>query len=259
MTWKEAIVDVLKEAGTALSAREIAERIAVKGIKQTAGATPDATVGARLSTALKDVDSPFVKVGKGRYALVGGETPEITAAFPNPPEEVEPDAEAAPEHLAIRAYGVYWERDAVDWAKAVPKLLGQQFEQAKPVDFAPQRGVYLLHDGRETVYVGRTTDQGIAHRLREHSRNRLRSRWNRFSWFGLLPVADDGTVRADHEAVAGPSQLIAILEAVLIEVLEPGQNRQSGQTLGSSEYLQTEDPDLVEKRKKAMLLDLVLK
>ncbi len=36
---------------------------------------------------------------------------------------------------------------------------------AMPVNFHGQMGIYLLYDGREVIYVGRTTDRALGKRL----------------------------------------------------------------------------------------------
>ncbi len=48
-------------------------------------------------------------------------------------------------------------------------------------------------------------------------------------------------------------KIITALEAILIEALEPRQNRKRGDDLSVVEYLQTEDPEIDRKRKKALL------
>jgi hypothetical protein len=58
----------------------------------------------------------------------------------------------------IKAFGMFWRRDWVDWVTK-PRLMGQQQEGADSVNFSDQVGVYLLHDGREVMYVGRTTEK----------------------------------------------------------------------------------------------------
>jgi hypothetical protein len=56
-------------------------------------------------------------------------------------------------HKIINAYGIYWNRNLVHW-KTQPDLLGIQQIGASEVNFKEQIGIYLLHDSRETVYVG---------------------------------------------------------------------------------------------------------
>jgi hypothetical protein len=137
---------------------------------------------------------------------------------------------------------MFWRRDHVQWANR-PKLLGMQQIGAESVNFSDQLGIYLLYDGREAVYVGRATERPLGIRLFEHTRDRLGSRWDRFSWFGVRPVAEDGslgTVPATYKS----ADLLPVLEAVLIESLEPRQNRKRGDDLGAVEYLQVLDESI---------------
>jgi hypothetical protein len=52
-------------------------------------------------------------------------------------------------------------------------------------------------------------------------------------------------------------KVIPALEAILIEALEPRQNRKRGDDLSAVEYFQKEDPEINRKRQKA-LLELVI-
>lgn len=111
------------------------------------------------------------------------------------------------------------------------------------MDFGGQRGIYLLHDGRDVIYVGRSTDNSIGKRLLDHTKNRLSFRWDRFSWFGLNPVGEGGALGA-MPASYSANNMIATLEAILIEAMEPRLNRQRGQELEAFEFFQHEDPEL---------------
>jgi len=87
--------------------------------------------------------------------------------------------------------------------------------------------------------------------------DRLGGRWTRFSWFGVHPVNDDGTLSARSELAHLPIDVvIATMEAVLIEGLEPRQNRKRGDDFKAVEYLQVEDPTLELGRMKAMMRKL---
>ena len=132
-------------------------------------------------------------------------------------------------------------------------ILGQQQPGSQPVDFCAQTGVYLLHDGNRVVYVGRTTDQPLGVRLRQHISDRLNERWDRFSWFGVLPVKEDGTLAAAPPEAFNINNLIATMEALLIEGLEPPQNRKRGDDFSAVEFLQVQDPEL----EKAQILQLM--
>jgi hypothetical protein len=111
---------------------------------------------------------------------------------------------------------------------------------------------YLLHDRREVVYVGRTTDRALGARLREHTTDRLGGRWDRFSWFGILPVKSDGTLASSPSEAFNIENLIATMEALLIEGLEPPQNRKRGDGFSAVEFIQTVDPEIEKRREREL-------
>jgi len=152
----------------------------------------------------------------------------------------------------VNAFGMYWKRANVLWNKT-PKLLGQQQPVSDPVDFCQQKGVYLLHDGNKVVYVGRTTDQSLGLRLKQHISDRLNGRWDRSSWFGIFGVLDDGTLSTNAAETFNIENLIATMEALLIEGLEPPQNRKRGDDFSAVEFLQVGDPEI----RKNQTLDLI--
>jgi restriction system protein len=71
MNVRDAIIQILREAGSPLPAREIAKRILDKRLWQTRGKTPGATVAARLYMDIKTngEGSPFVLVGPQTFGL----------------------------------------------------------------------------------------------------------------------------------------------------------------------------------------------
>ena len=71
MDVKSAAIQVLQQAGTALYAKDITERIIAAGLWKSEGKTPDATVSARLYSDIKKNGdkSAFVKVGPQIFAL----------------------------------------------------------------------------------------------------------------------------------------------------------------------------------------------
>lgn len=146
---------------------------------------------------------------------------------------------------------MYWSRDAVEWVRS-PRILGKQYGGSTLVNFCDQVGVYLLYDGREVIHVGRATERGLGIRLYEHTWDRLASRWDRFSWFGLSPVAEDGTLQS-MPVTFDASKLGPALEAILVEAVEPRQNRKRGDDLAQVEYLQVEDPAVRRRALKAAL------
>lgn len=241
MTWDEAVQAVLREAGGALHYSEIAERIVAQGLREEVGATPQQTVAATISMSLREVDSPYVRVARGEYALRS--ELQIGTVAPSAPELVAEEAVTG----ALKAFGMYWQRGLVMWAR--PRLLGKQAGGTE-VNFADQQGVYLLHDRDRVIYVGRADDTLFA-RLKAHTTDRLSGRWDRFSWFGLRAVQSDGAL---SEVVLDwrHSVVIETLEALLIESLEPPLNRRRGDNLSAAEYLQVEDPDLEALRRQEL-------
>ena len=113
---------------------------------------------------------------------------------------------------------------------------------------ANQTGIYLLHDFRDILYIGRAIDSSLGSRLLVHTRDRLKTRWNRFSWFGFRAVKANGTLDriSDNYELR---DVISAMEALLIEALEPPQNRRGGDGFQGIEYIQAEDP----KKKEARL------
>jgi hypothetical protein len=123
---------------------------------------------------------------------------------------------------------------------------------ATPVDFCSQIGIYLLYDGREAIYVGRSTDRPLGRRLYEHTQDRFASRWDRFSWFGIQLVSDEGRLLPSPQSYSA-DLIIPSMEAVLIEALEPRQNRKRGDDLSGVEYIQKEDPEISRRLLKETL------
>jgi hypothetical protein len=156
------------------------------------------------------------------------------------------EGEEEEQYEIISSFGMFWRRDAVEWISN-PKLLGMQQIGAEPVNFNKQIGIYLLYDGREVIYVGRATDRPLGKRLYEHTPDRFSSRWDRFSWFGLLPVSEDGALGKMPDSYKS-ANIVPAVEAIMIEALEPRQNRKRGDDLSAVEYIQKEDPEIQKKR-----------
>lgn len=231
MTWPKAILKVLEEERNALHYREIANLIAEKHYRINLGSTPENTVNATLSQ-MPEVCSTYER---GKYILKKyyddyGRNITIETAG----------------QVMIGAFGRYWRRDVINWNVSSDKipLLGIQSLNANAIDFREQKGIYLLHLGHEVVYVGRTIEQNLVTRLFQHTQMRdpLYNRWDSFSWFGIYEIDDKGTVlkKSKEKVELENNDLIATLEALLIEVLEPGLNKQSGDRdkLKKNEYFQ---------------------
>ncbi len=96
----------------------------------------------------------------------------------------------------------------------------------------------------------------MGQRLFEHTRDRLTGRWNRFSWFGVRGVQDNGELTQIPTVGIGVGGLIATMEALLIEGLEPPQNRRQGDGFNAVEFIQETDPEVVRERDRRVLAQL---
>jgi hypothetical protein len=243
LTWRKAIEKVLSEGSGAVHYKDLTDKIIADGLRSSLGATPASTVNSFLVTAIKSegASCPWQKVGRGLYIWKQKSTPMQQVV----PSEVS-DEEEEDQYEIISSFGMFWQRDAVEWVSS-PKLLGMQQIGAEAVDFNKQIGIYLLYDGREVIYVGRATDRPLGKRLYEHTLDRFSSRWDRFSWFGLLPVSEAGSLGKMPDSYKS-ANIIPAIEAIMIEALEPRQNRKRGDDLSAVEYIQKEDPEIQKKR-----------
>lgn len=235
MTWQAAIEKVLGDADAPLHYSEIAKRIIERELRQTIGRTPSSTVSA----VLNEKRAIFERVAPATYRLRGADT---SGGAKDEPAAGSPSTDPL---SPIIAFGMFWERELVSWTGR-PTILGSQQPGAEAVDMSGQTGIYLLHDFRETVYVGRA-ESTLGARLYAHTRDRLKTRWNRFSWFGFRPVREDGTLGAGG-ATYDQREVVIAMEALLIESLEPPQNRKGGDGFQGIEYIQAEDPEKAKER-----------
>lgn len=248
LPWERAIIEVLREADSPMHFSEIAEEISKQKLRKSVGATPANTVASYISKSLSSGQDIFVRTDRGYYALRENiETKEIESTSEN-------DEEAAG---IVTSIGMYWRLSEVEW-KSNPKILGRQQENSDAIDFSGQQGVYLLHDRGRVIYVGRSIDRPLGQRLFEHTRDRLNGRWERFSWFGLRKVNASGKLE-DPEVTFDAEQIVTAFEAILIESLEPPQNRRRGDHFAAVEYLQVPRPVDDTAMKAAIIQDLFKK
>lgn len=242
MPWQDAITAVLRSSGEPLHYSDIAQKIIDNGYRTTVGATPANTVAANLSSSISKQGSrsPFVKVERGLYTLRNAKSAPLKKSS----EEADAAEVTAREMGLINAFGMFWDRSWVKWRSSMPKLLGVQQLGSEPVNFTDQSGVYVLYDSSRVIYVGKAFDRHLGLRLYDHTRDRLTGRWNRFSWFGVRGVQANGKLTAMPKAELGLASLIATMEALLIEGLEPPQNRRQGDGFNAVEFMQAKDPEI---------------
>lgn len=249
VSWKDAIRTVLRDHGGELHYSEIADRIIDRRLRSKVGATPAATVSANLTAHLA---GEVERTGRGYYRLAkaqpdrGGADEALVAVG----ESAEPGGSSGSAEMGcINAFGIFWRREEVLWQGDV-RLWGVQQVGAERVDFGGQSGVYILYDASRVVYVGQATSGRLGQRLKEHTADRLHTRWDRFSWFGVDAVNEDGTLRSCEDRQTTTVDLISTLEALLIEGLEPPLNRRRGDGFNDVEFIQELDPKVQAKREE---------
>ncbi|MGN8050733.1 HTH domain-containing protein [Curtobacterium sp. 22159] len=260
MGWGEAIKKVLADQGEPMRTSEIAQAILDGKLRTKVGATPHTAVASYLSQ--EPLRSEVEKLDRGvfRYPPAASPKREDDSVVVNTPVVALEDSGTADvsedERGLLNAFGLFWRRAEIDWTPSAPKLLGVQLTGSTAVDFSNQEGVYLLYDVTRLVYVGRVTEPRLGRRLREHTRDRLSGRWDRFSWFGVRPVGADGQLEVVPDSGLNADLVISTLEALLIEALEPPQNRRQGDGFAELEFIQQTDPDIEKTRKRRLLEEL---
>lgn len=245
-------MQVLSEAREPLHYSEIAQLILDNGLRQQVGATPAATVTATISMYMQD---EVIRVDRGYYRLATSseKTGEAESGGHSDSPKVVPTTVPAPVDVDedsgfLNAFGMFWRRDEVDWEQSGKTLLGAQLKAAESINFSQQVGVYILYSGDRVIYVGRTTEPRLGPRLWDHTRDRLAGRWDRFSWFGVRAVAEDGTLGSVPAGSFATDMLVATMEALLIEGLQPPQNRRRGDGFNATEFIQATDPQVEHRR-----------
>jgi len=154
--------------------------------------------------------------------------------------------------MLIKNYGSFWSEKHVFWGAGsnAGTLLGVPAKNltANEIDFREQSGVYVLYADYQMVYVGQAGagNQKLFARLKQHTRDALAERWNRFSWFGIRKVNANGALAAEADGAHSTlPEVLNHIEAILIHAAEPKQNRQGGR-FGEVvvQYLQRRDENL---------------
>lgn len=273
MKWLDAIIKVLQNNKTESGDFEpmhyvdITNAIIDGNLRQKFGSTPQNTVNANITTH----PNLFNSLGLGLYGLTEeGQKYAIKVIEPQQidveqhvdvdeleetQEAINIEIEKENKSKIIKIFGMFWDRTKINWADG--KMEGQQNSKSDPLDFTNVRGIYLLYDGREVVYVGQALDSSILKRLKDHTRDRLSGRWNRFSWFGIDGINPDGSIaKAEDVFNVNLGDLINSLEGILIEGLEPRQNRKQGNKFGD-EYIQVIDYEIQKEQALKVCIDLL--
>lgn len=243
MPWHLAAAHVLQLCGQPMTIEEITDEIMTQGLRQNAPdgiCSPSRCVGSKLAQHVGTENYPVRRLRRGVYAY----DPSCSSS--------DLHVTTIDDHssrLDIKAYGILWDRRGVYWTRS-PRLYGKQDkDDGKPIDMSEQRGIYVLHDNSTPIYVGRAIDSSIISRLKKHTQNRLKDKWNRFSWFGFRRLKACGSQMAPLEV--GVRGRIIEIEAMLIALLASPSNNKQGDLLPDKECAQNLDPrikqDIIEK------------
>lgn len=237
-TWRDSVLQVLRESGQAVHYKDIPEKITEKGLRKLTGEIPEKTVAGILHGLVKEGNLVMAE-GSGMYRFIAD-----GADIHNQESSAQSDRDL--KYATFASYGLYWKRDCVNWHKS--HLWGREkATSTMRVDFSEQVGVYLLHSHGRIMYVGQTNEsrkregaKGLFERLNYHRRdNRKMHRWDAFSWFGFRELNASGKLVRKQIPSCEARELIDILEAVLIQVILPPLNNQDGKNLGTM-YQQVE-------------------
>ena len=158
MGWSEAIILVLQDADEPLHYQEIARLIGERGLRELSGATPVATVRGQLSQMTSPGnryhDSRIQRISRGVYQFVdptslshvGGEPEQF-----DDDDDIDEESESGPRVVGVPAFGLFWEKEKVNWGRGSSGILGRQAVGSKAIDFSDQQGVYILHKDRSVV------------------------------------------------------------------------------------------------------------
>lgn len=117
------------------------------------------------------------------------------------------------------------------------------------IDFALQMGVYALYADFTLVYVGQVgggDGNRLLSRLRAHSRESFKGRWNRFSWFGISRVLGSGELSNENHSLHPSRQdVLNHMEGIIVQFAEPPLNGQEGRFGDAvTRYVQVRDDRL---------------
>ena len=140
--------------------------------------------------------------------------------------------------VLIDAYGLFWERDGVQWGGGQGRkrsLTGAlaRTSTSERVEFAAAKAIYALYtEAFDLLYIGqsgRGSGQALGKRLADHRTDHLSERWERFSWFRIGTEVDEKL---------SEKQILDPMEAVAISIAEPRLNRRGGNYGGARQYYQ---------------------
>lgn len=230
-TLRKSIASVLAPSSMPWDVRLIAKRLR----KQDLGAVPYRSIYSCVENALRTdgENCEFLKTSPGTYMLrKNASSIQLSIAADRSTEPTFHEGELR----IITCYGSAWPLNSVKWGLS-PKIIGRQMQTSKPVDFGQQVGFYALHkEMGEISFFGYTLDKPIGACLYDAMKKRLFPRCGGFSFFGLLPVTDDGVVEKRLPENFNVADTVVSLAALFAELFKPLGNRLQHDFLSTREF-----------------------
>lgn len=224
MTWLDAILKVLESSKSPMHYTKIWDNIRDKHyIKCENNCNPEITVNNYIQ-ANKEL---IVQFGdRGCYIL----KKHLDASIKKYLELTIP-----PQQSVIRAFGTMWSRKK--FVQNNYSLLGKlaTCKKSPQIDLSKERGIYVLYDGYNIVYVGQTANP-IVGRLKAHIKDA--KQWDTFSWYGIDEILENGQISQEKILCMTTKTLIEAFEAAMILATNPRHNKTRGNHVRGQEYQQ---------------------
>lgn len=224
LTWIEAILKVLEGTKNPMHYTKIWDVIRDRHYKNSdEHSNPEIIVNVNIQQN-KDKIIPFGD--KGCYIL----KKHMDVYIKNYLEK-----NTSPQQSVIRAYGVMWSKSK--FIQNNYKLHGKlaNIKKTSKVDLSEERGIYVLYDGYNIVYIGQSINP-LASRLKSHTKTG--KQWDSFSWYGIDEVQAGGQVLKEKVFSITAKALIDAFEAVMILATQPCHNKTRGNHVRGQEYQQ---------------------
>ncbi|RPI71466.1 MAG: hypothetical protein EHM38_03830 [Geobacteraceae bacterium] len=242
----DKIIHVLSQDSKPMGYEEIAVELAEQGKIAAFGVMPRKQIRTVIDSAiLQEGDGcPIVTTYPGEYLMRKNASPAHLQAAKRM------DRKLGTDRLGIiTCFGHQWLRERVIW-KPKTEIFGCQFQKSPRINFADQTGFYVLYsEDRSIEYIDYTGDRNLGDCLYEHTLDRLDGRWERFSFFCLKPINDDGTLGPlPVEAKIGDVNVMASMKSILLELAEPRSNRRHYDYFSTLIFIQWRNPQIEIKR-----------
>ena len=242
---QKKIEQILSNSSSPIDYEQIAVELADKGMIHPFGVMPRRQICSIIENAIIQAADrcPFVKTYPGVY---------IARAIASPGQLRAAKKALLPEMNfnktgIITCYGQMWSRDRIIWTPK-PQIFGCQYQESPKIDFAKQIGIYALHSEDGTpVYIDYTLEKMLGECLYGHTEDRLSGRWDRFSFYGLLPINEEGSF-GPLPSECKIEDVMASMRSIIVEVSQPRATRRYFDYFSTLLFVQWRNPEVEAKR-----------